>query len=105
MKVLQFGKFYPIKGGVEKVAFDLMSGLSEYGIKCDMMCASIDGSQTTEINENAKLICCKSLFKYAATMISPSMINKFKKECEIGRASCRERVSPPAYISADAFPL
>ena len=81
MKVLQFGKFYPIKGGVEKVAFDLMSGLSEYGIKCDMMCASIDGSQTTEINENAKLICCKSLFKYAATMISPSMISKFKKEC------------------------
>lgn len=29
MKVLQLGKFYPIRGGVEKVAFDLMKGLSE----------------------------------------------------------------------------
>ena len=24
LKILQFGKFFPIKGGVEKVAFDLM---------------------------------------------------------------------------------
>lgn len=24
LKVLQLGKFYPIRGGVEKVAFDLM---------------------------------------------------------------------------------
>ena len=27
-RVLQLGKFYPICGGVEKVAYDLMSGLS-----------------------------------------------------------------------------
>ena len=26
--ILQLGKFYPIKGGVEKVAYDLMTGLS-----------------------------------------------------------------------------
>ena len=36
LKVLQLGKFYPIRGGVEKVAFDLMKGLSERGIECHM---------------------------------------------------------------------
>ena len=82
LKILQFGKFFPIKGGVEKVAFDLMSGLSEQGIKCDMMCAATDKmADITKINEYAKLICCKTLFKYASTMISPNMIKTFKKEC------------------------
>ena len=28
MKILQLGKFYPVKGGVEKVAYDLMTGIS-----------------------------------------------------------------------------
>ena len=37
LKVLQLGKFYPIRGGVEKVAFDLMKGLSERGIECHML--------------------------------------------------------------------
>ena len=40
LKVLQLGKFYPIRGGVEKVAFDLMKGLSERGIECHMLCAA-----------------------------------------------------------------
>ena len=31
MRILQLGKFYPIRGGVEKVAYDLMTGLSEHG--------------------------------------------------------------------------
>ena len=33
MKILQLGKFYPVKGGVEKVAYDLMTGISEQGIR------------------------------------------------------------------------
>lgn len=28
LKILQLGKFYPIRGGVEKVMYDLMLGLS-----------------------------------------------------------------------------
>jgi glycosyltransferase involved in cell wall biosynthesis len=39
LKVLQLGKFYPIIGGVEKVMFDLTTGLSEDGVDCDMLCA------------------------------------------------------------------
>ena len=40
MKVLQLGKFYPIRGGVEKVMYDLMAGLDERGVACDMLCAA-----------------------------------------------------------------
>ena len=36
MRVLQLGKFYPIRGGVEKVMYDLTLGLSARGVECDM---------------------------------------------------------------------
>ena len=40
MRVLQLGKFYPIRGGVEKVMRDLTEGLANNGVECDMLCAS-----------------------------------------------------------------
>ena len=43
MRILQLGKFFPIKGGVEKVEYDLMTGLSKHGINCDMLCAMTNG--------------------------------------------------------------
>lgn len=80
MKILQLGKFYPIRGGVEKVAYDLMTGLSERGVDCDMMCAACEGPSRTEtLNEHARLICCHTWFKAAATMISPAMIGALRK--------------------------
>lgn len=79
-RVLQLGKFYPICGGVEKVAYDLMSGLSEQNVYCDMMCAATNGeSRTISVNDYAKVICCHTLAKIAATMISPAMIFALKK--------------------------
>lgn len=82
MRVLQLGKFYPIRGGVEKVAYDLMVGLSERGVHCDMMCAaSQGGSRVIPINRNAHLICCHTWLKAAATMISPAMIFTLRKVC------------------------
>lgn len=81
-KILQLGKFYPIGGGVEKVMYDLMTGISERGIYCDMMCASADrNSMTVKINEYANLICTRTWTKKAATMISPEMIWKLRKIC------------------------
>lgn len=82
MKVLQLGKFYPIQGGVEKVMYELLQGVSGQGIECDMLCAALDGGHSVlDINENAKLICCHSLAKLAATMISPDMVVTLKKVC------------------------
>ncbi len=82
MRVLQLGKFFPIRGGVEKVAYDLMVGLSERGVHCDMMCAATQGgSRVIPINRNAHLICCHTWLKAAATMISPAMIFTLRKVC------------------------
>lgn len=41
MKILQLGKFYPIRGGVEKVMWDITNGISARGIDCDMLCAKL----------------------------------------------------------------
>lgn len=82
MKVLQLGKFYPIYGGVEKVMFDLAIGLSKRGHQCDMLCSSLDNEmEDVIINENCKIIRTKSIFKIAATTISPSMIFKLRQIC------------------------
>ena len=82
MRVLQLGKFYPVRGGVEKVMYDLTTGLSETGVRCDMLCAAIDGkTRTLSLNDNADLILCRTLVKLAATMISPAMIWQLRKRC------------------------
>lgn len=83
LRVLQLGKFYPVAGGVEKVAYDLTIGLSERNIDCDMMCAaSCGGSRVISVNEHAQIFCCHAWFKLAATMISPAMIVALRRRCK-----------------------
>lgn len=82
MKILQLGKFYPIRGGVEKVMYDLMGGLSARGIDCDMMCAACEGHKgDVKINEHGRVLTFKSWKKLAGTMIAPSMIRGLRKVC------------------------
>lgn len=82
LRILQLGKFYPIRGGVEKVAYNLMCGLSERGIRCDMMCAAIEGgNREIRVNDNARLLLTRTLVKAAATMISPDMITALRRVC------------------------
>lgn len=77
MRILQLGKFYPIKGGVEKVMWDLTRGLSEKGVGCDMLCACLKDEmpEGREIifNPRGRVICVPALKKVAATMLAPSM--------------------------------
>jgi rhamnosyl/mannosyltransferase len=82
MKILQLGKFYPVKGGVEKVMYDLTQGLSEKGIYCDMMC-TVEGktNQIIRLNDYGKILGCKTIVKIAATTLSFSMIHQLKKIC------------------------
>lgn len=83
LKILQLGKFYPIRGGVEKVAFDLMMGLSEKQIYCDMLCAAEEGGdRIIRLNDYARLICSRTWVKACATMISPSMIFTLRRICK-----------------------
>lgn len=81
MKILQLGKFYPIRGGVEKVMYDLMTGLSAAGVDCDMLCAACEDEDVGDdrISDHSMLMCTKSLAKVKATMISPSMISKMRR--------------------------
>lgn len=88
MKILQLGKFYPIRGGVEKVMWDLTRGLSERGIDCDMLCAQLDirEAHTIEMNAHGRVICLPSKAKKAGTMIAPQMIGwvrRHKNEYDI----------------------
>lgn len=84
MKILQLGKFYPIQGGVEKVMYDLTTGLSEKypDVQCDMLCVSANGqSNTVSINKNATLYCAKLNKKLFSTMLSVQLIGKLRKMC------------------------
>ena len=81
MKVLQVGKFYPIRGGVEKVEYDLMLGLSNQGVRCDMLCASTEDhpEATIHLNEFATMFVMPTQINAAATKLAPKMIMKLRK--------------------------
>jgi len=92
MRILQLGKFYPIRGGVEKVMWNLTKGLSEKGVECDMLCARLSSEKADDadkpfeqengsfcLNPHGTVYCVKALAKKAATMISPAMIGWLRK--------------------------
>lgn len=80
MKILQIGKFYPIIGGVEKVMYDIVEGMSErIDMCCDMLCASKNRhGEIVRINR-AKIMCTPTWMKAFATMISPEMIIRLRQ--------------------------
>ncbi len=84
MRILQLGKFYPVSGGVERVMVDLLQGLSDQGLICDMLCchAVVGASRrVVEVASNAHIICEKSLLKKYSTMISIQMIIELRRIC------------------------
>lgn len=82
MKILQLGKFYPVRGGVEKVMYDLTSGLSSRGIECDMLCAAYKGGgHIININGKGRVICCRTWKRISGTMISPGIVYRMMRIC------------------------
>ena len=82
MKILQLGKFYPLKGGVEKVMHALAKELSERGIDCDAMFAGKDGhTEDIRLNDHCHIYICPTYFEAKATMIAPSMVTMLRKVC------------------------
>ena len=95
MKILQLGKFYPIRGGVEKVMWDLTRGLAERGIPCDMLCAMLpsdtvdaahramaetrDGIRILSFTPENRVFCVPARAKKAGTMLSPVMIRWLRR--------------------------
>lgn len=77
LKILQLGKAYPLKGGVENVMFQMMATLNESeNFKCDALCASISKKQKLDLMYGGKIIATPTLFKKYATYISPAMLWK-----------------------------
>lgn len=75
MKILQIGKFWPVRGGVEKVMYDLTCGLSRRGIECDMLCAAPRGkTKDITLNDYGHVTATHTIFKANSTMISPDMV-------------------------------
>ena len=75
MRILQLGKFYPLKGGVEKVIYALAEGLSERGVDCDAMFASKDGhTDDIQLNDHCHIYVCRTILEAKATMIAPTMV-------------------------------
>lgn len=81
MKVLQVGKFYPIRGGVEKVMYDLTRGLAARNISCDMLCATTESHPggTIVLSPYARIMAIPTRLKFAATMIAPEMILQLRR--------------------------
>jgi len=81
MRILQLGKFYPVRGGVEKVMSDLTRGLGDRGVECDMLCASLPPQEPGVIpyGAHSRVICVPAIVKKSATMISPAMISYLKR--------------------------
>lgn len=84
MKILQLGKFYPIQGGVEKVMYDLMLGLSTTydDVTCDMLCVAAEPQPPiVKLNKNSTLYCAKLNKKLFSTMLSCDIVRKLQKIC------------------------
>jgi len=82
MRILQLGKFYPLKGGVEMVMYALAKGLSMREIDCDALFANGNGHpEKIQLNDHCYLYQSKTLREVKATMISPAMIGMLRKMC------------------------
>ena len=81
MRILQIVKFYPIRGGIEKVMYDITMGLSQRQVYCDMLCASAEKQKPENLllNDYARILCVSTWKKVAATMLSPAMIFRLRK--------------------------
>ena len=82
MKILHVGKFWPGKGGMERMMYDIVQGFSSKGYRCDLLCAAADGaSDVYTLNDNGKIMCTPTWFTVAATKITPAMIWKLRRIC------------------------
>ena len=92
MKVLQLGKFFPVRGGVEKVALSLTEGLSSRGIDCDMLCtyasrtlssysyqAGPCHSRVIPLNPHGRIICVRSHLTLAQTTLSLHLLHYLRR--------------------------
>jgi len=80
MKVLQLGRYFPPHiGGIETVIFEIVEGLNERGIACDVLCSNQEKSLEINRLENYTVIRTASFGQLMSTSITPSIITQLMK--------------------------
>lgn len=81
MKILHLGKFYPLKGGMEKAILDIVRGISMQGVTCDLLCVSTEKAGVFPLNEHAHIYAMPSVCNVNSVRISPLLIPTLRKLC------------------------
>ncbi len=84
MKTLQISKFYPpVMGGIESVAFEIAEGMSQLGLKSDVLCSNMSSETTSEVSAAGyRIVRAGSWGKLLSTSMSPALILKVKQMCD-----------------------
>lgn len=82
MKVLQLGKVYPWKGGIETVISDLQESLALQNIQCDLLASSTSSaSEFFQTSEYSKIYSEGAWAKVLGTYLSPNYIFRLRRIC------------------------
>ena len=78
MKILHLGKYYPpYFGGIENVTYELVTGLNEFGVRCDVLCSN-DQYRFQRSNESGyDIVRVKQWINLFSTSIAPQYIFEF----------------------------
>jgi rhamnosyl/mannosyltransferase len=76
MKSLQLTKFYPpMRGGIESVSYELVTGLNALGIRTDVLCANTGPRTIRETGPAGELIVRAASFgRLLSTSIAPALV-------------------------------
>ncbi len=82
MRVLQICKFYwPVLGGIEKVAWELSEGLAKLGLCADVLCSN---QQLRTVRERSpagyQVVRAGSMGRVLATSVAPSMVGELRRQ-------------------------
>lgn len=82
MRILHIGKFYPLKGGMERVILNVVKYISEQGDTCDLLCVSSEIHGEYKLNEHAHVYAMHSDWKFDSLAFSFSLLAKLRKICK-----------------------
>jgi len=79
MRILQISKYYPpATGGLERVVYDICTGVRAAGYRCDVLCANNSRCLAIETENGDKIIRGGKWATVASTPVSPQMIRQYR---------------------------
>lgn len=82
MRILHIGKFYPLKGGMEKAILNIVKYISELGETCDLLCVSSGEPGEYRLNDHARIYAMHSNWEYDSLAFSFPLLLKLRKICQ-----------------------